>query len=79
MVGGRRASRPRRAFSEAVRSVSRARRGARMARVAPERGLWIESPPARPDGCGLCSKGRAAPPPPWFPPLDPPFRGAPTK
>ncbi len=24
-------------------------------------------------------KGRAAPPPPWFPPLDPPFRGAPTR
>ena len=24
-------------------------------------------------------KGRAAPPPPWFPPLDPPFRGAPSK
>jgi hypothetical protein len=49
-----------------------------VARVAPRARSLIESPPARPD-CGSCfGKGRAAPPPPWFPPLDPPFRGAPT-
>jgi hypothetical protein len=50
-----------------------------VARVAPRARSLIESPPARPD-CGSCfGKGRAAPPPPWFPPLDPPFRGAPTR
>ena len=41
-------------------------------------GLKVISHPRPPLWMGW-GKGRAAPPPPWFPPLDPPFRGAPSK
>ncbi len=34
---------------------------------------FTESPPAPPDGGGGGGKGRAAPPSPWFPRLDPPL------
>jgi len=48
-------------------------RGARHAAI-----ISLSHPPPA-HGSGRGGKGRAAPPPPWFPPLDPPFRGAPTR